>query len=178
METRYTKRLQTEFYSLLTSTPPPGISAFPSAEDSLAHWTAVIEGPSSTPYEHMKFKVFLIFPPSYPYSPPTVKFVTKIFHPNIDSKGNVCLDILKDKWSPVFNIQTILISLQVLLGEPNNASPLNWIAADLWEKPLEYQYKVSEIYDFVEDKIISSDDEDKSDLENSDNEEQIYLVNK
>lgn len=54
--------------------------------------------------------------------------------------GNICLDILKEKWSAVYNVQTILLSLQSLLGEPNNASPLNAQAADLWTKdPTEYK---------------------------------------
>lgn len=54
--------------------------------------------------------------------------------------GNICLDILKEKWSAVYNVQTILLSLQSLLGEPNNASPLNAQAADLWTKdPVEYK---------------------------------------
>ena len=50
--------------------------------------------------------------------------------------GNICLDILKEKWSAVYNVQTILLSLQSLLGEPNNASPLNAQAADLWDKDM------------------------------------------
>lgn len=59
---------------------------------------------------------------------------------DVDMSGNICLDILKEKWSAVYNVQTILLSLQSLLGEPNNASPLNAQAADLWTKdPVEYK---------------------------------------
>lgn len=59
---------------------------------------------------------------------------------DVDMSGNICLDILKEKWSAVYNVQTILLSLQSLLGEPNNASPLNAQAADLWSKdPVEYK---------------------------------------
>ena len=98
--------------------PTPGISAFPSAA-SLLHWTATITGPSSTPYENLTFKLSLEFPANYPYSPPTVLFKTPIYHPNVDFSGRICLDILKDKWSAVMNVQGVLVSLQSLLGEPN-----------------------------------------------------------
>jgi ubiquitin-conjugating enzyme E2 C len=103
--------------TLMLSTPP-GISAFPS-ETSLLQWTATIEGPKSTPYEGLTFKLSFEFPNNYPYSPPTVLFKTPIYHPNVDFSGRICLDILKDKWSAVLNVQSVLLSLQSLLGEPN-----------------------------------------------------------
>jgi len=67
-------------------------------------------------YEGLVFKVCLKFPPSYPHAAPTVTFETKCFHPNVDEMGNICLDILKDQWSSVYNVQTVLLSLQSLLG--------------------------------------------------------------
>jgi ubiquitin-conjugating enzyme E2 C len=97
---------------------PPGISAFPSAT-SLLNWTATINGPSGTPYESLAFRLSLVFPSNYPYAPPTVLFKTPIYHPNVDFSGRICLDILKDKWSAVLNVQGVLLSLQSLLGEPN-----------------------------------------------------------
>ena len=63
------------------------------------------------------------------------KFETTIFHPNIDTAGNICLDILKDKWSAIYNVEKILVSIQSLLGDPNNDSPLNGQAAGMWDKP-------------------------------------------
>lgn len=98
--------------------PPPGISAFPSAT-SLLSWTATIAGPERTPYENLTFKLSLEFPSNYPYAAPTVLFRTPIYHPNVDFSGRICLDILKDKWSAVLNVQSVLLSLQSLLGEPN-----------------------------------------------------------
>ncbi|KAG9826328.1 hypothetical protein KCU98_g11057, partial [Aureobasidium melanogenum] len=62
---------------------------------------------------------------------------TPIYHPNVDMKGRICLDILKDKWSAVLNVGSVLLSLQSLLGEPNNASPLNGQAAELWDTNME-----------------------------------------
>ena len=79
------------------------------------------------------YKLSIKFPATYPYTAPTVKFETPCFHPNVDQFGNICLDILKDKWSAVYNVRTVLLSIQSLLGEPNNESPLNGYAAALWE---------------------------------------------
>ncbi|PGH12846.1 hypothetical protein AJ80_06555 [Polytolypa hystricis UAMH7299] len=137
-----TKRLQSELMQLMMS-PSPGISAFPDADGNLLSWTATISGPTETPYENLTIKLSFAFPANYPYSPPTVLFKTPIYHPNVDFSGRICLDILKDKWSAVYNVQTVLLSLQSLLGEPNNASPLNGQAAELWDHdPEEYKKKV------------------------------------
>ena len=97
---------------------PPGITAFPDDENMLL-WTATIEGPSDTPYADLTFKLSMEFPNTYPMAPPTVLYKTPIYHPNIDFSGRICLDILKDKWSAIYNIQSVLLSLQSLLGEPN-----------------------------------------------------------
>jgi ubiquitin-conjugating enzyme E2 C len=84
-------------------------------------------------YDGLKYTLILKFPASYPYTAPVVTFETTCFHPNVDLAGNICLDILKDKWSASYNVRTILLSIQSLLGEPNNDSPLNAQAAALWE---------------------------------------------
>ena len=67
-------------------------------------------------YEGLKYKLSLDFPNGYPYNAPTVKFVTPCFHPNVDQHGNICLDILKEKWSALYDVRTILISIQSLLA--------------------------------------------------------------
>ncbi|KAK4227248.1 ubiquitin-conjugating enzyme/RWD-like protein [Podospora fimiseda] len=137
-----TKRLQTELMQLMTS-PAPGVSAFPSADGNLLSWRATIEGPEDTPYAGLTFKLSFEFPGNYPYQPPQVLFRTPIYHPNVDFSGRICLDILKDKWTAAYNIQTVLLSLQSLLGEPNNNSPLNGEAAELWDKdPALFKTKV------------------------------------
>merc|ERR1712224_553165 len=82
----------------------------------------------------------------YPYEAPTVKFVTPCFHPNVDTAGNICLDILKDKWSAAFSVRTVLMSLQSLLGDPNNDSPLNTYAAQLWDNTEEYKTTLHKKY--------------------------------
>lgn len=111
---------------LMTSSAP-GISAFPSADGNLLSWTATISGPDDTPYAGLVFKLSFAFPSIYPYAPPTVLFKTPIYHPNVDFSGRICLDILKDQWTASYNIQTVLLSLQSLLGEPNKyVYPYNW----------------------------------------------------
>ncbi|EGS19289.1 uncharacterized protein CTHT_0059150 [Thermochaetoides thermophila DSM 1495] len=145
------KRLQTELMQLMTS-PAPGVSAFPSADGNLLSWRATIEGPDDTPYAGLTFKLSFEFPPNYPYAPPTVLFRTPIYHPNVDFSGRICLDILKDKWTAAYNVQTVLLSLQSLLGEPNNASPLNGEAAELWDKnPALFKTKVLDRHKDIED---------------------------
>ncbi|KAK4196927.1 ubiquitin-conjugating enzyme/RWD-like protein [Triangularia verruculosa] len=146
-----TKRLQNELMQMMTS-PAPGISAFPSADGNLLFWRATIEGPEDTPYAGLNLKLSFEFPANYPYSPPTVLFTTPIYHPNVDFSGRICLDILKDKWTPAYNTQTVLLSLQSLLGEPNNASPLNGEAAELWDKdPALFKTKVMDRHKDIEE---------------------------
>ncbi|KAJ2902459.1 Ubiquitin-conjugating enzyme E2-20 kDa [Zalerion maritima] len=131
-----TKRLQHELMTLMTSSTP-GVSAFPDADGNLTSWKATIVGPDDTPYAKLTLRLSMNFPHNYPYHPPQVLFKTPIYHPNVDFSGRICLDILKDKWTPAYNIETILLSLQSLLGEPNNSSPLNGEAAELWDKDME-----------------------------------------
>ncbi|XP_072591845.1 ubiquitin-conjugating enzyme E2 C isoform X2 [Vulpes vulpes] len=127
------KRLQQELMTLMMS-GDKGISAFPES-DNLFKWVGTIHGAAGTVYEDLRYKLSLEFPSGYPYNAPTVKFLTPCYHPNVDTQGNICLDILKDKWSALYDVRTILLSIQSLLGEPNIDSPLNTHAAELWKNP-------------------------------------------
>ena len=98
-----------------------------------------LTGAEGTVYAGLTYKLSLSFPSDYPYTAPTIKFVTPCFHPNVDNHGNICLDILKEKWSAAYSVETILVSLRSLLGEPNNDSPLNGYAAQLWDNQEEYR---------------------------------------
>lgn len=121
------------------------VSAFPEGEN-LFKWIGTIMGPKDSVYESLKYKLTLQFPNSYPYTAPSVKFLTPCFHPNVDTGGNICLDILKDKWSALYDVRTILLSIQALLGEPNIDSPLNAIAAELWQNQEEFKRHVLDTY--------------------------------
>jgi ubiquitin-conjugating enzyme E2 N len=87
------KRILKETQELL-ETPPPGISAYPQ-ESNVRHFEVTIAGPKDTPYEGGLFKLELYLPDEYPMMPPKIIFRTKIYHPNIDKLGRICLDILK-----------------------------------------------------------------------------------
>ncbi|XP_070537295.1 ubiquitin-conjugating enzyme E2 C-like [Ptychodera flava] len=138
------KRLQQELMKLMM-TGSKGISAFPDG-DNIFKWVGTIHGAEGTVYEGLQYKLSLDFPSNYPYSAPVVKFVTPCYHPNVDQYGNICLDILKEKWSALYDVRTILLSIQSLLAEPNNESPLNLNAAELWENQTEYKKFLHEKY--------------------------------
>jgi len=116
----------------LLNEPAPGISALP-YEDNLRYFNVIIAGPSSSPYEGGIFKLELFLTDDYPMAPPKVRFLTKIYHPNIDKLGRICLDILKDKWSPALQIRTVLLSIQALLSAPNPDDPLANEVAEHWK---------------------------------------------
>ena len=81
-------------------------------------------GPEGSPYLGGVFKLNIIFPETYPFKPPKVQFVTKVYHCNVNSNGSICLDILKDQWSPALTISKVLLSISSLLTEPNPSDPL------------------------------------------------------
>lgn len=116
----------------LVAEPVTGIKAIPH-EDNLRYFAVTIDGPSETPYESGAFQLELFLPADYPMAPPKVRFLTKIYHPNIDKLGRICLDILKDKWSPALQIRTVLLSIQALLSAPNPDDPLDNNVAELWK---------------------------------------------
>ncbi|TFK67885.1 hypothetical protein BDN72DRAFT_912403 [Pluteus cervinus] len=139
-------RLGNELMTLMMSSSP-GISAFPKHDGNLFEWVGTIEGPAETVYAGLSYRISIAFPPNYPYVAPTIKFESLCYHPNVDpANGAICLDILQDKWSAVYSVQTILLSLQSLLGEPNIASPLNADAAGLWNTPEEYKEQLMQHY--------------------------------
>ncbi|MFQ6632215.1 hypothetical protein Gotur_009986 [Gossypium turneri] len=131
----------------LQKDPPTSCSAGPVAED-MFHWQATIMGPADSPYAGGVFQVTIHFPPDYPFKPPKlakfpcsfstlilgylfctplcieVAFRTKVFHPNINSNGSICLDILKEQWSPALTISKVLLSICSLLTDPNPDDPL------------------------------------------------------
>jgi len=116
----------------LMAEPVPGISAIPD-ESNARYFHVVVAGPEGSPFEGGVFKLELFLPEEYPMSAPKVRFMTKIYHPNIDKLGRICLDILKDKWSPALQIRTVLLSIQALLSAPNPDDPLANDVAEQWK---------------------------------------------
>jgi ubiquitin-conjugating enzyme E2 D/E len=102
----------------------PLYSAGPVSSDDLYLWSAVIPGPPNTPYQGGTFVLDILFPSDYPYKPPKIHFVTRIYHPNINANGSICLDLLKDQWSPALSLSKILICICALLNDPNPDDPL------------------------------------------------------
>ena len=84
----------------------------------------MIRGPQDSPYEGGVFELELFLPEEYPMAAPKVRFLTKIYHPNIDTLGRICLDILKEQWSPALTISKVLLSICSLLTDPNPDDPL------------------------------------------------------
>ena len=112
------KRIQKELIDL-TRDPLTDCSAGPNNESDQFRWEATITGPEDSPYAGGIFFLQIHFPPDYPFKPPTVKFTTRVYHPNINSDGNICLDILKNQWSPSLTIGKVLLSIRSLLMDPN-----------------------------------------------------------
>lgn len=126
------KRLKKDFKTL-TNGPPDGISGTP-VNGNIFEWQAIIFGPPATVWEGGTFTLSLKFTEGYPNVAPQVKFLTKVFHPNVYKDGSICLDILKEQWSPVFDVSAILTSIQSLFCDPNPKSPANAEAARLYQE--------------------------------------------
>lgn len=123
------RRLMRDF-KRMQQDPPAGVSASPIAENVML-WNAVIIGPAETPFEDGTFRLVMQFDEQYPNKPPVVRFLSKMFHPNVYTNGELCLDILQNRWSPTYDVAAILTSIQSLLNDPNNNSPANAEAAQL-----------------------------------------------
>ena len=102
---------------------PANCSAGPTGENQF-HWQATVLGPHDSPYSGGTFFLNIIFPTDYPFKPPQCNFVTRIYHPNIDTNGSINLDILKDQWSPAMTISKVLLSISSLLTNINLDDPL------------------------------------------------------
>lgn len=128
------RRIIKEFQVLDTEPPLP--CSANSVDEDLFHWLVSMRGPKGTPYSEGVFDLEVRFPLDYPFAPPKILFNTKIYHPNINSNGNICLDILKDEWSPILTISKVMYSLSSLLSEPNPDDPLvDSIAAEMKSNP-------------------------------------------
>ncbi|KAJ8711363.1 hypothetical protein PYW07_008605 [Mythimna separata] len=141
----------------LNKNPVEGFSAGLIDDNDIYRWEVLIIGPPDTLYEGGFFKAHLHFPKEYPLRPPRMKFVTEIWHPNIEKNGDVCISILhepgddkwgyekaSERWLPVHTVETILISVISMLADPNDESPANVDAAKEWrERYSDFKKKVA-----------------------------------
>jgi len=138
-------------------------------EGCLYEWHVGIFGPPGTLYEGGYFKAKITFPQDYPYSPPTVRFLTKMWHPNIYESGDVCISILhppiddpqsgelpQERWNPTQNVRTILLSIISLLNEPNTMSPANVDASVIYRKYKESKGKDKQYETIIHKQVTKS----------------------
>ena len=131
--TTASRRIERELKDI-QSDPPVGWSAGPVDPADPMVWTAIIWGfPADSPYYGGRFELSLTIPDSYPFKPPRVSFVTKIFHCNVSSSsGSICLDILKSEWSPALTLGKVIISIISLMTSPNPGDPLEPAVAKMY----------------------------------------------
>ncbi|KAH7297955.1 hypothetical protein KP509_25G020800 [Ceratopteris richardii] len=143
----------------LSRRPVEGFSAGLVDDSNIFEWNVTIIGPPDTLYEGGFFNAIMSFPPNYPNSPPSVRFTSEMWHPNVYPDGRVCISILhapgddpngyelaSERWSPVHTVETILLSIIAMLSSPNDESPANIDAAKEWrESREEFKRKVSRI---------------------------------
>jgi ubiquitin-conjugating enzyme E2 D/E len=139
------KRLQKELAEIEKDTPV-NCSAGLVNPDDLFTWQATIIGPTETPYEGGMFNLVILFPTDYPFKPPKISFTTRIYHPNINSTGGICLDILKDQWSPALSITKVLLSICSLLSDPNPNDPLAPEIANIYKTNKEEFNRIAREY--------------------------------
>ncbi|XP_063629508.1 ubiquitin-conjugating enzyme E2 T-like [Cydia splendana] len=146
-----TARLAREV-KLFQSKPPWGVNCHPEKEDHYDVLLVKMLGPKGSPYENGSFKLTITIPEKYPFEPPIVKFTTPVYHPNIDKGGRICMDKLKmppkGAWLPTITLETLLISIQTLLANPNPDDPLMLDVAN------EYKYDVDK---FMENARLHTD---------------------
>uniref|UniRef100_H2YYG8 E2 ubiquitin-conjugating enzyme n=1 Tax=Ciona savignyi TaxID=51511 RepID=H2YYG8_CIOSA len=129
------KRITKELLDI-SRDPPAQCSAGPASDDMFC-WQATIMGPVDSAYQGGVFFLTINFPTDYPFKPPKVAFSTKIYHPNINSNGSICLDILRSQWSPALTVSKVLLSICSLLTDPNPDDPLVPDIARLFKTDIE-----------------------------------------
>jgi ubiquitin-conjugating enzyme E2 D/E len=126
------RRLQRE-YAEIQQDPPANCTAGPANDADFFNWDAMIFGPADSPFQGGVFNLAIRFPSDYPFKPPIITFKTRIYHPNINAAGGICLDILKQQWSPALTISKVLLSILSLLTDANPNDPLVPDIANLYK---------------------------------------------
>ncbi|XP_014668345.1 PREDICTED: ubiquitin-conjugating enzyme E2 R2-like [Priapulus caudatus] len=145
-------------------------------DDNLFEWEVAIFGPPDTLYQGGYFKAHMKFPPDYPYSPPSVRFLSKVWHPNVYENGDLCISILhppiddpqsgelpSERWNPTQNVRTILLSVISLLNEPNTFSPANVDASVMYRRWRDSKGKEKEYENIIRKQVAASKAEAEKD---------------
>ncbi|CAD5206219.1 unnamed protein product [Bursaphelenchus okinawaensis] len=164
------RALQMELKSLQNS-PVEGFTV-QADEQNLFKWTVAIFGPPGTLYQGGYFKAAIKFPNNYPYSPPSVRFLSKVWHPNVYENGELCISILHppvddpqsgeqacERWNPTQSVRTVLLSVISLLNEPNTSSPANVDASVMYRKYKESHGKEDEYAKIIKKQVEQSKEE-------------------
>jgi ubiquitin-conjugating enzyme E2 D/E len=118
----------------LQKNPVESVDVSP-VNDDLFAWQGSLVGPASSPYKGGKFKITMNFEPEYPFKPPNIKFGTKVYHPNVDDDGSICVGLLKsESWKPATKLSQVLRALYNLLEEPNPDDALQASIAEVYNK--------------------------------------------
>ncbi|KAF9762113.1 Ubiquitin-conjugating enzyme E2 8 [Nosema granulosis] len=147
-------------------------------ENKNTEFNIVIEGPKDSPFVGFKYKVHILLPKDYPFKSPSIGFVTKIFHPNVDeTSGSICLDVLNQVWSPMYDLLNVVeIFLPQLLTYPNASDPLNCDAGSLYlnnyekyvgkvnEYKEKYAIKINTVKEIAEEEVINISSDESLDL--------------
>lgn len=142
-----TVRLNKEL-SEMVKNPPANCSAG-AINDDIFQWRATIMGPDNSPYHGGTFTLKIHFPSTYPFKPPKINFETKIYHPNINSAGSICIDILRDNWSPALTVSKVLLSICSLLDDPNPDDPLEPAIANEYIKNKEKFIETAKSWTYI-----------------------------
>ncbi|KAL5727414.1 hypothetical protein ACHQM5_000617 [Ranunculus cassubicifolius] len=122
------RRIQKELRDLKKDSTEYGVKE----GENMNHWKISIKGPTNSPYAGGVFQLSVHFPSEYPFKPPKVMFKTQVYHPNINNDGSICVDVLKEQWSPALTISKVLASICELLSKPNPDDPLVPEIAELY----------------------------------------------
>ncbi|XP_034656864.1 ubiquitin-conjugating enzyme E2 R2 [Drosophila subobscura] len=161
-------------YKSLQEEPVEGFRVKLINDDNLFEWEVAIFGPPDTLYQGGYFKAHMKFPHDYPYSPPTIRFLTKVWHPNVYENGDLCISILHppvddpqsgelpcERWNPTQNVRTILLSVISLLNEPNTFSPANVDASVMYRRWRDSQGKDNEYPNIIRKQALAANAEAK-----------------
>jgi ubiquitin-conjugating enzyme E2 R len=153
----------------LQEDPLEGIRSRLVNEDNIFEWEVALFGPPDTLYQGGYFKAHMKFPSDYPYSPPSVRFITKVWHPNVYENGDLCISILHppvddphsgelpcERWNPTQNVRTILLSVVSLLNEPNTYSPANVDASVMFRRWKDSKGKDKEYENIIRKQVQAS----------------------